>query len=286
MDLDGAYIEPLLDEWLKDLQTVIKQEEDLVKANDEFYMPFVVVSVIFKLSDYLNLDSHTRYIAIHLYDKFMCKYFWQVYKVDITNHTDSSWTQVCKKISGQSKLYLVCCLQLASKMDSHSKKLGISQVLSTLQSIDNKTKYNRSIIFSSELTILKMMDFKIPICTSLNCVEVLLAATGLRNTPNMENLSVTLLDLIYLQREKLYSHLQCLAQGHIAKTDQEKRSLMTLESNSLFLAAAVVLCGTFFTNINAQTAKVIASKLSNLVDIEADNIWDMANILLVLAIQE
>ncbi|XP_031846376.1 cyclin N-terminal domain-containing protein 1 isoform X4 [Nomia melanderi] len=270
MDLDGAYIEPLLDEWLKDLQTVIKQEEDLVKANDEFYMPFValpisVVSVIFKLSDYLNLDSHTRYIAIHLYDKFMCKYFWQVYKVDITNHTDSSWTQVCKKISGQSKLYLVCCLQLASKMDSHSKKLGISQV---------------------QLTILKMMDFKIPICTSLNCVEVLLAATGLRNTPNMENLSVTLLDLIYLQREKLYSHLQCLAQGHIAKTDQEKRSLMTLESNSLFLAAAVVLCGTFFTNINAQTAKVIASKLSNLVDIEADNIWDMANILLVLAIQE
>lgn len=34
-------IEPLLEDWLEGLQTVIKEQENLVATNDEFYMPFV-----------------------------------------------------------------------------------------------------------------------------------------------------------------------------------------------------------------------------------------------------
>lgn len=149
-----------------------------------------------------------------------------------------------------------------------------------------------------------------PFCTPLNCVEVLLAATGLRNEPNMQDLTISLLDLVYLQvrvhrctlqagyrcrvnkagkclqREKLYSHVQCLAQGHVAKTDQEKRNRMTLESNVLLLGASVVLCGTFFSCTDGEATKVVASKLSKLADVKTDDIWRMANILLVMAIQE
>lgn len=80
--------------------------------------------------------------------------------------------------------------------------------------------------------------------------------------------------------------MQCLIQGHIARTEQEKRSLMTLESNILLLGASVVLCGTFISCVDNGTAKVIASKLSELIDIKVDDIWDMANILLIMAIQE
>lgn len=61
---------------------------------------------------------------------------------------------------------------------------------------------------------------------------------------------------------------------------------MTLESNVLFLGASIVLCGTFFSCINGDTAKVIAARLSELVDIQINDIWDMANILLVMTIQE
>lgn len=56
----------------------------------------------------------------------MCNYFWKLYKT--TNQTEDHWSEVCKQISGQAKLHLMSCLQLASKLDSHSKHLGISQV--------------------------------------------------------------------------------------------------------------------------------------------------------------
>ena len=291
MDFDTAYIEPLLEDWLDGLQAVIKEQESLVRASDEFYMPFVaipvpIVSAIFKITEHLDLGPDARYTAIHLYDKFMCNYFWEVYDAQAAHQSESSWSEVCKKISSQSKLYLMSCLQLASKMDSHSGSLRISQILNVLRWIDKKSEYTHSIIFSSEFKVFKMVGFKMPFCTPLTCVEVLLSATGLRNEPNMQDLTISLLDLVYLQREKLYSHVQCLAQGHIAKTDLEKRNRMTLESNVLFLGASVVLCGTFFSCTDGEATKVVASKLSKLVDIKTDDIWRMANILLVMAIQE
>ena len=38
-----------------------------------------------------------------------------------------------------------------------------------------------------------------PLCTPLNCIEILLAATGLKDTPRMQELTVDILDLVYLQ---------------------------------------------------------------------------------------
>ncbi|CAL7942705.1 unnamed protein product [Xylocopa violacea] len=275
MDFDSAYIEPLLDDWLETLRSVITAQENLIKAKDEFYMPFVVVNAIFKITEHLDLGPDTRYVAIHLYDKFMCNYFWEVYKN--TDQTENSWIEVCKKISSQSKLYLMSCLQLASKMDSHSRNLKISQVLNILQWIDKESEYTHSTIFLSEYKVFKTVGFRMPFCTPLNCIEILLAATGLKDTPNIQELAISLLDLVYLQ---------CLIQGNVAKTQKEWRNFMTLESNVLYLGASIVLCGTFFLCIDGEMSNVIALKLSQLIDVEMNDIWNMANILLVMAIQE
>nr|XP_034190330.1 uncharacterized protein LOC117608809 isoform X2 [Osmia lignaria] len=262
MDFDTAYIEPLLDGWLEDLQTRIKEQENCINVKDEYYMPFIaipvpVVSAILKITEYLELGPETKYVAIHLYDKFMCNYFWKLYKT--TNQTEDHWSEVCKKISSQAKLYLMSCLQLASKLDSHSNNLGISQVLNVLKWIDGKTEYTR---------------------------DVLLAAIGLKNTQNLQNLVISLLDLVYLQWEMLYSQQQYLVYGHVATTHQEKRNCMTLKCNVLFLAASVILCATFFSCIDNEAAKIIASKLSEFVNINPNDIWKMANILFMMAVQE
>lgn len=81
------------------------------------------------MADYLEIAPVNKYMAIHLYDKFMCNYFWESYKAETANGpSEDSWNQICKKISSQSKLYLLSCLQLAYKMDSHSSNFGIAQV--------------------------------------------------------------------------------------------------------------------------------------------------------------
>ncbi|XP_015188477.1 PREDICTED: cyclin N-terminal domain-containing protein 1-like isoform X1 [Polistes dominula] len=290
MDFDSAYIDPLVDGWLEQLHEAIKEEENMVRAEDEFYMPFIgipasVISAIFKITCHLELGTDTKYLTIHLYDKFMCNYFWEVYKTE-NEATEASWSKICQTISHKSKLYLVSCLQLASKMDLHSKSLSISQLICILRWIDKKKEYTNNVLISSEFKVFKTIGFKMPFCTPLQCIEVLLAATGLRNTLNIYETSIELLDLAYLQHEQLYSHVQCLAQGRISKSEVNKRNLMALKTNSLFLGGCIILCATFFLYFDNNIAKGIAAKLADLVDTTYTDIWDVANILLILAIQE
>lgn len=83
----------------------------------------------FKIAEYLELEPNVRYMAIQLYDRFMYKHFWEIYKTEIANDpSEALWFKVCKRISNQTKLNLMSCFQLACKMDSHSNALGISQV--------------------------------------------------------------------------------------------------------------------------------------------------------------
>lgn len=83
----------------------------------------------FKIAEYLELEPNVKYMAIELYDRFMCKHFWELYKTEFANDpSEASWFKICKKTSNQTKLNLMSCFQLACKMDSHSSTLGISQV--------------------------------------------------------------------------------------------------------------------------------------------------------------
>ena len=73
------------------------------------------------------------------------------------------------------------------------------QILGILRCIDKKSEYTPDVIFLSEYKVFKTVGFRIPFYTPLNCVEILLAATGLKDTPNMQELTINLLDLIYLR---------------------------------------------------------------------------------------
>lgn len=159
-----------------------------------------------------------------------------------------------------------------------------------------------------------------PLCTPLHCIEIFLAITGLRETPGIYDLSINLLDLTYLQvcafritilfisllynlsvaylnkahvmlyfqHDKIYTRLQHVMQKHNANTELAEKNLISLKSNVLFVSAAVVLCTTFFLCLNTGTveSKIIAEKLAELTDIKDTDLWNMANILLLMAIDE
>ncbi|KAL6261326.1 hypothetical protein P5V15_008846 [Pogonomyrmex californicus] len=229
-------------------------------------------------------------MAIQLYDKFMCKYFWELYKTEIANDpSEASWFRICKKTSNHTKLYLMSCFQLACKMDSHSNSLGISQILNILYLIDKESEYTRNVISSSEIKVFQTVGFKMPFCTPLHCIQVLLAATGLRETPNTFNISMDLLDLAYLKHDRLYSQFHLYyAPKDARNTEYVTRKLMSLKSNMLFLSAAIVFCATFFLclDTNALEERVILTKLAELSDTMDTDIFNMASTLLLIATQE
>lgn len=53
-------------------------------------------------------------------------------------------------------------------------------------------------ILDSEFHVFKSVEFKMPIYTTKNCVDVLLAASGLRNTLEIVKSASVFLDLSYI----------------------------------------------------------------------------------------
>lgn len=69
-----------------------------------------------------------------------------------------------------------------------------------MESVANlENEYTPNIILNSEFKILKTIDFKIPIVTSVDSIEVLLAALNLYEMPNLYETAMMILDLTYLQ---------------------------------------------------------------------------------------
>lgn len=74
----------------------------------------------------------------------------------------------------------------------------------------------------------------------------------------------------------------------VLNTEHVARELMSLKSNILFLSAAIVYCTTFFLclDINALEEQVIIAKLAELSNTTDTDIFNMANMLLLIATQE
>ncbi|KYN06250.1 Cyclin N-terminal domain-containing protein 1, partial [Cyphomyrmex costatus] len=289
-------LEPLIHDWIEHLQqTMRKQEQEQITNTINFAMSFVAIpastiKVAFKIAEYLELEPNVKYMAIELYDKFMCKHFWELYKTEFMNDpSQASWFKICKRTSNQTKLNLISCFQLACKMDSHSTTLGISQVLNILYLIDKESEYTRNMISSSEIKVFKTVGCAMPLYTPLHYIEILLAATGLGEMPNTFNVSKNLLDLAYLKHDRLYSQIH-LYYMHKDTVNAEcvARKLISLKSNVLYLSAAIVYCTTFFLCLDTNTTEeqIFVAKLAELSHTTDTDICNMANILLSIATQE
>ncbi|XP_046479694.1 cyclin N-terminal domain-containing protein 1 isoform X1 [Neodiprion pinetum] len=292
MDLDTAYIEPLIKEWLQHVHEDNARQEQIFVEGSEFFNPFIAVPVpvmkaIFVITDHLGLGPNTRYLTVHLFDRFMSNQFCELYVAEmVSNPGEVAWPQICKIISSEAKLRLMSCMQLASKMDSHTKGLSISQVVRGLRWLDDKSEYTTNSIYCSEFRVYKALDFKIPLFTPLHCVEILLAATKLGQMPKIYDACVNLLDLAYLEHERLYSCLVFLMKQRFSEFQIDPGYIMALESNVLYLAAAVVLCATFILAVEHSETERLVQMLSNQVGIRVTNIWEMANLLFTIALQE
>lgn len=70
------------------------------------------------------------------------------------------------------------------------------------------------------------------------------------------------------------------------ESEIEPGNVSALESNILYLGAAVVLCSIFFLSIEDSNAVRLVKKLSNLVGIAENNIWELAKLLFTMAVKE
>ncbi|XP_034946025.1 cyclin N-terminal domain-containing protein 1-like isoform X2 [Chelonus insularis] len=284
----------MIRDWIQYITEIQHEQELSLKNGTEFYMPFIatsitVVKTVFTLAEYFNLHPRTKYLSLYLFDKYMCNKFWEIYKKyenDAENNTHN-WNQVTDKFSNEIKLRLMSCIQLASKVDSHYKHLGIAQIIAGLQLMspenNEKVEYSPNTIFKSEIKVFKTLNYRIPSITPLDCLEVLLVALGLRDLPKFYESTISILDLTFLQHQNLYGQLQLMIIGSIARTKIEKITFMTMEIDMLFLSASIIVCTLFFFNVKKERQISITEKLAELIDIKHKDIYLMATTIFELA---
>jgi hypothetical protein len=86
-----------------------------------------MVRAIFIISNSFNIEPYAKYLAVHLLDKYMSCFFWELIS-SYSELTEITMRQVYDKMACQMKLVLASCLQIASKVDLYKTGLGISQV--------------------------------------------------------------------------------------------------------------------------------------------------------------
>ncbi|XP_029178854.1 cyclin N-terminal domain-containing protein 1-like isoform X2 [Nylanderia fulva] len=295
MNLDTAYIGPLIDDWMDHLKEIMRErEQEIINEKRDLILPCValtthIMKAAIYIADCLTLEphvkQHVKYMAVELFDKFMNKSFWEACNANMENNDE--WYEVYqKKTCNYLKLYLVSCFQLASKMNSHANSLTITQVLELLQILDQNYECTQDMVSFMEKEIFKKVEFKMPLYTPVYCIEVLLTATGLGETPSTVEISMKLLDVAYLKYKTVYHHYQsyCLRQNILMSEEEKDLKLRILKSNTLFLSAAIVLCTTYFINSGISdsdiiTKKIMADKLAELTDTNSTGITVMSNIL-------
>ncbi|XP_051162731.1 cyclin N-terminal domain-containing protein 1-like [Leptopilina boulardi] len=290
MDFDSAYIDPFLDDWLLFLQEKSREKEKVILKKSQFFIPNIGVHdsdvrVIFNVIEKFKFDANVKYLAVHLFENYVN---FKVKKISDTreNNKNTKYLIDYESINkSEMKLRLLSCIQLASKIDSNEEYLKMSHIKYILKEIDPDKIYPNKMILDSEFHVFKSVEFKMPIYTTKNCVDVLLAASGLRNTHEIVKSASVFLDLSYICHEELYKNLKTITHDGFPTAFFDDKNNFLLESNALFLAASIVFSSVFFINMEKGNLKELLKKVAILVELKETDIWDMANSLLSLSYQ-
>ncbi|XP_015117000.1 uncharacterized protein LOC107041116 [Diachasma alloeum] len=287
MNRNVTLTEPLITEWLKHIQEVNNKQEDIIKTGREFYIPFMaipmtVVEKVFIIADSFALGPRTKYLSLYIYEKFVCNQFWEIYKEHETHPDSEEYKRACERVSKMLMLRLMSSIQLASKMDSHMLGLTITQVLSALDRLEPNHQFNRFAVVQSEMKVFQTTNFKIPLVTPLDCIEVLLAALKLDKLPKVYNTAVHILDMTYLQHQQLFSQLQLTSHSSLAKTKEDKVNFMAMESDMLFLSAAVIRCTMAIFRAKEVLLNDLVRRLEGLVKIDRKDIDNLGKMIFAM----
>ncbi|KAL3084117.1 hypothetical protein niasHT_033221 [Heterodera trifolii] len=249
---DGQLHGDLVSDWLS---VLLSENRNRVAnlENNRFRM-FInqkTVQYIFTICLRLRLPQDVKYIALNLFNNFMCAHIESLYamvmlkpgkKTELQRERD--WEKIFTTVSRQVALRTVSCIQIASKMRSHTFALNVPRVRSCLQSLGYA--YTDDAIRKSEIRILMAIGFCMSSAnTPITYVESLLNLTYRANPHlkmNIDSLweySVLILDCVFLRMDDFYRRILLLVHGDRTEFATRER-ILQVEADYALLACGVI----------------------------------------------
>ncbi|CAF0749951.1 unnamed protein product [Brachionus calyciflorus] len=250
----------------------------LFKRND-------VAFLILDLSEKHGLNTEGKFLAIELFDRFMSVHLKEIHDA-IEKNSQKDWTSTIKKIQNQMILRSFSCIQIANKLCSNQKSIKLTTIQDYLSKMNYK--YSLESILSSELRVLKFLDYKLNTTTPYTVIEILLEILG-HNVENAEPkalyiIAVQILECFYMARDDIYNRLYESFTGR-TKEKYDRESFLSVESDYLYLGSSIIAASSkILSQKEIEYYETILEAISNISQMEKDDIEDFAVIICHFAI--
>ncbi|XP_064641984.1 cyclin N-terminal domain-containing protein 1-like [Lineus longissimus] len=260
-----------------------------------FFKNSTSAEFVFLTCDKFRLRPETKYLAVELFDRFMVQHIQDLYqcvKKSKSKTKSKDWAAIQERIRKQITLRIVSCCQLASKLTSHYK-VNLFQVITPHKARVFLTnaghRYYEDSILQSELRILKTLEYRVAIRTPIVYLETILEIMGGIAGSDCEvkiihGISLKVLDMFYLRRQKMYSQLYQMATGSSVMSGQDRLNFVAVENDFMLLAVAVIAASSYI--IDQQDSDKVIKQLVKITKIPQDDILDFAAILVQDIISE
>lgn len=254
-------------------------------SRPKYFIRRKTVECILRICDHLQQQQETRFSAIQLLDRFLAAHIWKFFnKMSKSEKEDSEkvicWKEFLKSLKEKGLLYMLTCVQLASKLYSYKTVIPIKKSLLILRKGTGQ-EVNANTMIKCELEVLQTIDYQLPLTTPLTYVETLLELLGshkdwISSVKVLHNICLKILDVVFLMRDVIYQRLYKFVTGSEHST--AKRSIFSMvENDDVLLAAAVI--GTAAHIACKETHQKVIHHLSYLTKIPTEDIVDLATVL-------
>ena len=237
------------------------------------------VMFIFNLANHFGLLPEAQYRALDLFCRFLplhVKELHQYVASSCCSEQNISWEQVEKRLQHQVTLRAVSCVQVASKLCSHYKMVGIHKVSSALASFGYR--YAPTSLVQSEIRLLRTLEYNVNNTTPLVFIEPLLETLSQNKKQSIPinhlyGVCLKITEVIYFERELVFEKLR-----EACGMSRNSPEAVALENNLMFLAATVISTSSFF--LSPSDSDDITTQVASCTNIMMDDILDFSSVVI------
>ncbi|XP_071528071.1 cyclin N-terminal domain-containing protein 1-like [Panulirus ornatus] len=237
---------------------------------------------IWHVTDMFRLTTQVRYIAFDLFQRFMLGHMESLLAHVLSTTTEGRqrsrlMKMVTKRVKYQAPLRVLTCVMIASKLDCHKRCLTSLMVQKCLKQMD--VNFHTSLINRSERRVLEQLDSRCHRNSSLLVyIGVVISVVGLWegdganftdkikkgsiqpvSPEDLFEMSVSLLDMVYLNHEKVYQELYTSLTGLPSIPNKHKAAFAHVIADRMLLAGSVVASAALVLGGQEVCAAVVSS---------------------------
>ncbi|XP_063076795.1 cyclin N-terminal domain-containing protein 1 [Engraulis encrasicolus] len=245
-----------------------------------------VVEYVFILCKEFKLDPLVGYSAVEILEKFMIKYIEDQFTCPSASGAcgggDGKMEElVFQSIRPQFPLFILSCVQLASKLSLHYKIVDNNMAMRFVQSTGYTVTKEK--LLQSELTVLKLLNFSLSPTNPLTYVETLLGVLH-HNEPwvaleRMHELCLAVLQFTSLKRTSIYQALIRIVSKGTGLSQQHKERFAAIAEDCMLLSVGVIAVAAYIVDIN--TWEQVAQELSLITGVSMQSVMEFAYVILM-----